>query len=778
MWPSITLNGGQPVGAIINKTNDLPVAIHLGTATNINITWFTSKWVSQEVNNYVAIGTKYGRIPAGEGIVNNLLFANMNGSYGPFNISQVTSLSSSPIITKNNTVLWQQLYRPIYSGKMNASSYLNIIWVLSTKTNWTAVSDANPPIITTIVKSDSEINISYIEGGALLMDINPVTGFPGYTFIPATSALGTNNGRALNYSYFDGTHWFYETVYDNATVGGMSTIKYADIGYNSSGYPYIAFVENCNGASSGTPNKYINIVKRLAANSWSTPVTLEGGVDTYPPSVAFDQQDGLHVAWYNDTMDDLKYYFEPLPSAVAGSAPVAAFSCTPVTGVMNLTDGPHFDTACTDASTETPTSYNWYIENATHAAGLSTSTVKNPIFNISFAGVYNISLLATNGAGSDWENKTHYVIVQNPNATVQYSIAPKYGNQSTTFTITDTSVCMNCTETAPSSWNTSFTQGLDSNVSILKNIAGKKFPHNPAADSILYYLNRTVNDSVLTMWENSTWFNHTSYLDSPTIYKNQTPTASFTADSYSGARPFTVTFTGVQANPVKINSWNYSVRWGANVTTDFTNPVWSTTFGDTGTWTVLLSVANWTLGNETYTKLAYITVTDPAPVPTAVPVPPENIKTEKGATWIRWTFNNTVNRTPDLINDALDIFVDGLLFSQNSSVNYTSITDLQPGEWHYIEYRLKNLTGNNYTYIAKTSTQTYEATLWQPLILIFLCFLIGFYIPYILIGATIISFWAMIMSFLQTQQSYVVLMYAFLFIISLLAIAFGMGRKQ
>jgi hypothetical protein len=42
----------------------------------------------------------------------------------------------------------------------------------------------------------------------------------------------------------------------------------------------------------------------------------------------------------------------------------------------------------------------------------------------------------------------------------------------------------------------------------------------------------------------------------------------------------------------------------------------------------------------------------------------------------------------------------------------------------------------------------------------------------------ITSFWAMLMSYLETQQSYVVFMYAFLWIVSMIAIAYRIGAEK
>lgn len=83
-------------------------------------------------------------------------------------------------------------------------------------------------------------------------------------------------------------------------------------------------------------------------------------------------------------------YHQPNP-------PVAAFSCTPLSGVAPLS------VTCTDASTNIPTSLAWY--NNTTAVGTATPQT----FTISTVGSQDIKLLATNDNGSDWENKTAYI---------------------------------------------------------------------------------------------------------------------------------------------------------------------------------------------------------------------------------------------------------------------------------------------------------------------------------------------------------------------------------
>jgi len=88
-------------------------------------------------------------------------------------------------------------------------------------------------------------------------------------------------------------------------------------------------------------------------------------------------------------------------TVTAPQPPVAAFIGSPTTvsigGTVNFTD----------QSTNTPTSWSWTFEGGTPA----TSTAKNPTVTYSAAGTFNVTLIATNAAGSDTEAKTDYITV-------------------------------------------------------------------------------------------------------------------------------------------------------------------------------------------------------------------------------------------------------------------------------------------------------------------------------------------------------------------------------
>jgi len=97
----------------------------------------------------------------------------------------------------------------------------------------------------------------------------------------------------------------------------------------------------------------------------------------------------------------------------AGSPPAADFTASPTTicAGSNVT--------FSDASTNTPTSWNWSFQGGNPA----TSVVQNPVITYSAAGTYSVSLIATNGSGSNTMNKTNFITV-NAIPTASISVIP------------------------------------------------------------------------------------------------------------------------------------------------------------------------------------------------------------------------------------------------------------------------------------------------------------------------------------------------------------------
>jgi PKD repeat protein len=80
-------------------------------------------------------------------------------------------------------------------------------------------------------------------------------------------------------------------------------------------------------------------------------------------------------------------------------APVAAFTSDVQSGTAPLTVN------FTDQSTNTPTAWAWVFGDG------ATSTEQNPSHQYAAAGIYNVSMTATNTAGSDPETKAGYIVV-------------------------------------------------------------------------------------------------------------------------------------------------------------------------------------------------------------------------------------------------------------------------------------------------------------------------------------------------------------------------------
>jgi len=87
------------------------------------------------------------------------------------------------------------------------------------------------------------------------------------------------------------------------------------------------------------------------------------------------------------------------------SAPVAAFTGSPTSGVAPLT------VIFTDSSTGSPTSWSWNFGDG------GTSTSQNPSHTFTSAGTYTVSLTATNSAGSNTFPRTNYITVTSPSTT-------------------------------------------------------------------------------------------------------------------------------------------------------------------------------------------------------------------------------------------------------------------------------------------------------------------------------------------------------------------------
>ena len=108
-------------------------------------------------------------------------------------------------------------------------------------------------------------------------------------------------------------------------------------------------------------------------------------------------------------------------SGTTPQPPTAAFTGSPTTVTVGGS------VSFTDQSTNNPTSWSWSFEGGTPA----TSTSQNPTVTYNTVGTFDVTLTATNSAGSDDEIKIDYITV---NSAPADEIAEAVDNGSLTFT--------------------------------------------------------------------------------------------------------------------------------------------------------------------------------------------------------------------------------------------------------------------------------------------------------------------------------------------------------
>jgi len=178
---------------------------------------------------------------------------------------------------------------------------------------------------------------------------------------------------------------------------------------------------------------------------------------------------------------------------------------------------------------------------------------------------------------------------------VAWSSSPPFGNATITFQFTDSSTGGNITSYF---WNFN-----DASTNTTQSPA-HVFP-TPTAEYDLYSINHSATDSGGTNWAATTWLNRSAWV---TVYKNLTPTITFTQDRTSGpAGCLAVNFDATQYGAIKVDSWSWD--FGDSGTSSSEDP--SHAYTTQGIRTVTLTATNYTLGQTTVTKSNLIQVTLP-----------------------------------------------------------------------------------------------------------------------------------------------------------------------
>ncbi len=140
-------------------------------------------------------------------------------------------------------------------------------------------------------------------------------------------------------------------------------------------------------------------------------------------------------------------------------------------------------------------------------------------------------------------------------------------------------------------------------------------------------------------------------------------------------------------------------------------------------------------------------------------------KTGSSFIWWSWELKDDTNLTKT-------VFVDNSLKISNTTLNHYIASDLNPNEQHTITLFLFNITQNSYNGSYTSTSKTYEQDLWLPLYITLALIAIGWFTAPLLIYVGIIpAFYGLQFAYLQTQQSYIVFLYGFMMIFTILAAA-------
>lgn len=262
-------------------------------------------------------------------------------------------------------------------------------------------------------------------------------------------------------------------------------------------------------------------------------------------------------------------------SNCAIAAPVADFSGSPLTGCNTLT------VTFTDLSINTPTSWNWSFPGGVPA----TFNGQNPPPVVySAPGNYSVTLIVTNGFGSDTRIRTNYITVNScpPPVTDFYGIPDTIcAGQKVYF--------YDLSSNTPTSWAWTFMGGTPA-TSTVKN-------------PVITY--NTVGNYDVTLTATNPYGNNTLTKTSYITVKScpPPPTANFSGAPTIICAGASVNFTDLSTGSP--TSWNWTFSGGSPLTSILKNPV--VTYNTPGVYSVTLIATN-ASGSSTFTLTNYITV--------------------------------------------------------------------------------------------------------------------------------------------------------------------------
>ena len=238
-----------------------------------------------------------------------------------------------------------------------------------TKTDYITVTDT-PTYCTSEGQNQSYEYISGVGVG----DLNHTSGASGYSDFTAYTAnltAGASVGVTLTPGFASSSYTEYWKIW---------------IDYNEDGDFEDSGEEVFSGSGSST-----------VTGSFTVPSSADGVTTRMRVSMKYG---GAPTSCETFTYGEVEDYTVDI-SAASVNPPVAEFTCSDTS--IEVGDSVTF----TDQSSNNPTAWSWTFSGGTP----SSSSAQNPTITYNTAGTYNVSLTASNSAGSDTETKTNYITV-------------------------------------------------------------------------------------------------------------------------------------------------------------------------------------------------------------------------------------------------------------------------------------------------------------------------------------------------------------------------------
>jgi len=253
-----------------------------------------------------------------------------------------------------------------------------------------------------------------------------------------------------------------------------------------------------------------------------------------------------------------------------GNSPIASFTANQINGQKPL------NVNFSDQSSNNPTTWLWNFGDG------NESSQQNPSHTYYNAGVYTVSLTATNEFGTNTKTKNGYINVSNSGNVpiADFSANPTNGQEPLTVSFIDQS------SNIPTTWLWNFGDG---------NTSSQQNPSHTYYNAGVYTVSLTATNEFGTNTKTKNGYINVSN-------SGNAPIADFSANPTNGQEPLTVTFIDQSSNIPTTWLWNF----GDGNTSSQQNP--SHTYYNAGVYTVSLTVMN-DFGTDTDTKTNFITVT-------------------------------------------------------------------------------------------------------------------------------------------------------------------------